>query len=143
MDVLTPAQRSYNMSRIKSKNTKPELAVFEQLEKLEIPFERHYPIYGKPDIVFPQYKIAVFIDGEFWHGRYFTKIKYRLTEFWIQKITNNKKRDKKSSMLLKQGGWTVIRLWDDDIKKNCSKEVRKITKCINKISQANRHGNTL
>src|SRR5947199_1851773 len=100
-DVLTPEQRSFNMSRIRSKNTKPVLLVFAELEKLGYIFEKHAMLPGKPDIAFPKKKVAVFIDGEFWHGRYFTKIKYRLTEYWIKKITNNRKRDRKNRKLLR------------------------------------------
>ena len=74
MDVLTKEQRSFNISRIRSKNTKPELFIFQELEKLNISFEKHYSIYGKPDVVFPECNVAVFIDGEFWHGKYFRKI---------------------------------------------------------------------
>ncbi len=129
-DVLTKEQRSYNMSRIRSKYTKPEVFIFNELKKMNLSFETHSKIIGKPDITFPQYKVAVFIDGEFWHGKYFTKIKYRLTDYWIQKITNNKKRDRKNRKLLKQDGWTVIRLWDDDINKNLKKELKKIFKHI-------------
>lgn len=74
MDRLTPEQRSFNMSRIRSKNTKPELFIFAELEKLGITFKKHYSLPGKPDIVFVKDKIAFFIDGEFWHGKYFAKI---------------------------------------------------------------------
>lgn len=129
-DVLTPEQRSLNMSRIRSKNTKPELFVFAELEKLGYIFEKHAALPGKPDIVFPEKKVAIFIDGEFWHGRYFSKIKHRLTEYWINKITNNRKRDRKNRKLLRHDGWNVIRLWDDDIKKHPEKEIRKILRAI-------------
>lgn len=136
MDRLTPEQRSFNMSRIRSKNTKPELIVFTELEKLGITFKKHHSLPGKPDVVFIKGKIAVFIDGEFWHGKYFSKIKHRLTDYWINKLTLNMKRDRKNKKLLKAEGWTVLRLWDDDIKKNHKREVNKILKLLNaKISQ--------
>lgn len=130
MDVLTPGQRSFNMSQIKSKNTKPELLIFEALKKKKIKFKKHFSIAGKPDVAFPKEKIAVFIDGEFWHGRYFSKIKSKLSEFWIKKITDNKKRDSRNRRLLKKEGWTVIRLWGDDIEKNGIREVNKILRAL-------------
>lgn len=130
MDRLTPEQRSFNMSRIRSKNTKPELFIFTELEKLGVTFEKHYCLPGKPDVVLVKEKIAVFIDGEFWHGKYLTKIKQRLTDYWIHKLTFNRKRDRKNRKLLKAGGWTVLRLWDDDIKKNSKRELNKILKLL-------------
>lgn len=130
MDRLTKEQRSFNMSRIRSKNTKPETFVFEELGKLGIKFEKHFPIAGKPDIAFPDYKLAVFIDGEFWHGRYFSKIKYRLSDYWIKKITNNRKRDRENRKKLKADGWKIIKLWDDDIKKHPKREIKRILRAI-------------
>lgn len=130
MDVLTPDQRSYNMSRIRSVNTQPEIKIFTELDKLEKGYKKHYSIPGKPDIVFPEKKIAVFIDGEFWHGRYLRKIKTRLSDYWIKKITNNIKRDKKIRNQLKKEGWIVLRLWGDDIEKNLEKEFSKILKIL-------------
>ena len=130
MDRLTPEQRSFNMSRIRSKNTKPELFIFTELEKLGIAFEKHYSLPGKPDIAFVREKIAIFIDGEFWHGKYFAKIEYRLTDYWIHKISHNRKRDRKNRKLLRSEGWTVIRIWDDDLKKNLGKELNKILRVI-------------
>lgn len=93
-DVLTRAQRSYNMSRVKSRNTKPEKTIFKLLKAKGYKFKKHYQIYGKPDIAFPKDKIAIFIDGEFWHGKNFRQWKEKLTPFWLDKITGNIKRDK-------------------------------------------------
>lgn len=66
MDIKTKEQRSYNMSRISSKNTKPELLLFSILKREKIRFRKHFPIAGKPDIAFPKKRIAIFINGEFW-----------------------------------------------------------------------------
>ncbi len=130
MDRHSSKQRSFNMSRVKAKNTKPELIVFNKLEELNIPFEKHYLVTGKPDVAFPDKKIAVFIDGEFWHGRHFIKEKERYSDFWIKKISDNIKRDKRSRRLLKNAGWKVIRIWDKDLKKNKDKEITKLMKFI-------------
>lgn len=135
MDVLTKEQRSFNMSRIRSKNTKPELFVFAELEKLKIEFEKHSGLPGKPDVVFHDKKIALFIDGEYWHGRYLSKIKYRLSEYWITKITNNRKRDRKRRKELKELGWHILRIWDDDIKKHPAREINRILRAINNYNK--------
>lgn len=129
-DVLTKEQRSYNMSQIRSTDTKPELFVLKEVEKLKIEYERHSKLPGKPDFIFPQYKIALFIDGEFWHGRYLSKIKYRLSDYWITKITNNRKRDRKNRALLKEQGWKIIKMWDDDLKKHPRREINRLKKAL-------------
>lgn len=132
MDRLTPIQRKLNMSRIKSKNTKPELFVFEKLESLGLSFEKHYPIHGKPDVVFIDKKIAVFINGEFWHGRKFKDVKNKLSDFWINKIGNNIKRDRRNYKLLKIDGWLIIKIWDKDLKTHTLREINKILRALRK-----------
>jgi len=134
MDKHTPAQRSFNMSRIKSKNTKPEIFVFEKLKELDIIFEKHYKISGTPDIAFPDKKIAVFVCGEFWHGRRYKQEKDKYPEFWINKIKVNMKRDRKNFKILKNEGWKVIRIWDQDLKKNPEKEIKKIVTMLGKTN---------
>lgn len=131
MDRHTKEQRSYNMSRVKNKDTKPELRIFQELEELGYKFEKHYPIIGKPDIAFPEYKIVVFIDGEFWHGRRYKNDSNSYTDFWKEKIGKNIKRDKSIRRVLKKDGWKVIRLWDKDITKDADKQVEKIEKALN------------
>lgn len=132
MDKHTPEQRSYNMSRVKAKNTKPELFVFQILDKIGIKYEKHYMIHGKPDIAFPELKIAVFINGEFWHGRYFHKEKGKYQHFWVEKIKGNMKRDRRNYKLLRNCGWTVVKIWDKDIKKHPKRELNKIMRVIEK-----------
>ncbi len=134
MDKHSAEQRSYNMSKIKSKNTKPELFVFEALKKYKLKFKNHYSVYGKPDIAFPKLKVAVFIDGEFWHGRRFKKERDSYKQFWIKKIAGNIKRDRKNRALLKKEGWKVIRIWDKDLKKNPEKEIAKIISTISEVT---------
>jgi len=114
------------MSQIKSENTKPELFFFSALDKLKIKYKKHYNLPGKPDIAFPKKKIAVFINGEFWHGRKFAGEKNKYSEFWVNKISENIKRDKKNYNLLKLRGWKVIKIWDKDIKKTPGKSVEKV-----------------
>jgi len=135
MDKFTPKQRSYIMSRIRGKNTKPELLVFRELRKKGIHFQKHYKVTGRPDVAFPRKKVAVFINGEFWYGRRFSKIKDRLPEFWKNKLERNIKRDRKNYRSLRKDGWKVISIWDTDLKKDIDKQLDKIMEAINTDTQ--------
>lgn len=120
MDVLTPAQRHKNMSRIRSKGTKPEEKVMKELRRRKIYFAEHADkIAGKPDIVFRRKKVAVFIDSDFWHGhpQRFVMPKTNV-EYWSLKIERNRQRDLEVNQQLTEKGWKVIRIWEYDIKKN-------------------------
>ncbi len=122
------------MSRVLSKNTKPEVFTFGVLDKLKIDYEKHYPVPGKPDLAFPQKRIAVFINGEFWHGRRFGKEKPAYKDFWIKKIQGNILRDKKNYKLLREEGWFVVKIWDKDIKKHPKRELNKIMRALGRNS---------
>jgi len=127
-DVLTPKQRTYNMSRIQGKNTTPEIKLRKLLFATGIRGYRiHHNIPGKPDIVFVKKKIAIFIDGCFWHkcSVCFQEPETR-KEFWMKKIQSNIDRDKKVNEQLKNEGWTVIRIWEHEIKKEPEKAVTEI-----------------
>jgi DNA mismatch endonuclease, patch repair protein len=127
-DVLTQEQRKYNMSRIKGKNTGPEVKLRKLLYSKGIRGYRiHYNLAGKPDIVFIKKKIAIFIDGCFWHKCpiCFQEPETR-KEFWMKKIHSNVERDKKVDDQLRDDGWTVIRIWEHEIKKNPEKYIEII-----------------
>lgn len=120
MDVHEPEVRSYNMSRIKGKDTKPEMLVRKFLFSKGFRYRLHVKnLPGKPDIVLPKYKTVIFIHGCFWHGhegcKYFVVPKTR-TEWWLNKINTNKRNDKKSDKLLKKDHWKVITLWECDLR---------------------------
>lgn len=132
-DVHSKEVRSYNMSRIRSKNTKPELAVRKALFAQGFRYRLHdKKLPGKPDIVLKKYKTVIFIHGCFWHGhegcRYFVVPKTR-TEWWMNKIAKNKKNDLKSKSDLKLAGWNVIEVFECALKKNVQK------KTINNLSK--------
>jgi DNA mismatch endonuclease, patch repair protein len=127
-DVLTPEQRSYNMSQIRGKDTRPEVRLRKLLWSEGIRGYRiHYRLPGKPDIVFTKKKIAIFIDGCFWHKCpvCFQEPETR-KEFWMKKIQSNIDRDKKVNEQLKNDGWTIIRIWEHEIKKEPENAVKKI-----------------
>lgn len=117
-DVLTKKQRSYNMSMIKAKDTKPELILRKLLSAHGIRgYRSHYKLTGKPDIVFPKRKIAVFIDGCFWHKcpRCFIKPETN-RKFWKNKIESNVRRDRLVNSEFKKKGWKVLRIWEHELK---------------------------
>lgn len=123
------------MSRIKSKDTKAEIMVRRALWRKGYRFRKNYNgVAGTPDIAFTALKIAVFIDGGFWHGYHWKKQKAKLKsnrEFWIAKIERNMDRDRKTRMKLVRQGWKVIRLWEHDINKKFEQSVRKVVEAIN------------
>lgn len=121
-DVHSKETRSFNMSQIKGKNTKPEMLVRKFLFSNEIRYRLHdKKLPGKPDMVFPKFKKVVFIHGCFWHGhencKYFIIPKTR-TEWWLNKINNNKEKDTENALLLKKQGWKVITIWECELKAN-------------------------
>ena len=114
MDKVTPEVRSRNMSRIRSKNTSPELILRKLLFSKGYRFRIHYKLPGKPDIVFPKKKIAIFVHGCFWHGHgcKIDHLSKTNSEFWNVKIKNNKARDRKVVSLLRNEGWKVLIFWE-------------------------------
>ncbi len=120
-DVHSKEQRSYNMSKIKSKDTKPEILVRQFLFKNGLRYRLHVKdLPGKPDIVLPKYKAAIFVNGCFWHGhsecRYYVVPKTR-TEWWLTKINKNIDNDRLAFEKLKQAGWKVLQVWECELKK--------------------------
>ena len=119
-DVHSAKVRSYNMSRIRSKDTKPEELVRKYLFSKGFRYRKNdVRLPGKPDIVLPKYKTVIFVSGCFWHGhqgcRYFVWPKNN-AEFWKKKIGDNIQRDDKICSLLKELGWNVIVIWECELK---------------------------
>jgi DNA mismatch endonuclease (patch repair protein) len=116
-DIFTKEKRSEVMSRIRGKNTKPELVVFRYLRREKIYFQKHYKkAPGSPDVALPRKRIAVLIDGDFWHGRHYAKKKEKLPEvYWQGKIAANIARDKRNMAKLRRSGWRVMRVWESDL----------------------------
>lgn len=119
-DVRNKETRSYNMSRIKGKNTKPELLVRKFLFAHGFRYRLNVKtLPGKPDIVLPKYKTVIFINGCFWHGhkgcKYFVLPKTR-TEWWLNKIKDTQKRDRNAEIELNVLGWKVITIWECELK---------------------------
>lgn len=125
-DVHDTETRSYNMSRVRSKDTKPEMMVRKYLHGQGFRYRLHVAtLPGKPDIVLPKYKTVIFIHGCFWHGhkgcRYFILPKTR-TEWWLQKIKGNQRNDQLHQIQLNVLGWKVITVWECELKKGKREE---------------------
>lgn len=120
VDVHNPEQRSYNMSRIRNKDTAQELIVRKSLFAKGFRFRLHVKnLPGKPDIVLKKYKTVIFVNGCFWHGhkdcKYFVIPKTR-TQWWLDKINKNIENDRNAIALLTHAGWRVIILWECNLK---------------------------
>lgn len=116
-DVMSPEKRSALMSRIRGKNTIPEKLVEHYLRVNEIKFKKqHAGLPGKPDFVLPALGVVLFVDGDFWHGWRFPVWKHKLKTWWRKKIEGNRTRDARNFRKLKRMGWTVIRIWEHQLK---------------------------
>ncbi|MBQ0086452.1 MAG: DNA mismatch endonuclease Vsr [Bacteroidales bacterium] len=121
-DTLTPEQRHNNMSRIRSRDTKPEKKVRKALFRSSFRYRVNVKaLPGSPDIVLAKYRTCIFVNGCFWHGhkdcRYATKPKTN-AEFWSAKITNNRERDLRDYAFLESLGWRIIVVWECELKKD-------------------------
>lgn len=131
--------RHYNMSRIRAKDTSIELMLRHALWARGLRYRKYVKdLPGKPDIVFMKYKIAVFCDGEFFHGKDWDTLKETLQkgnnpDFWISKIARNMERDRKNDTDLAAMGWTVIRFWGKTIKKDTEDCIARIEEEIRKM----------
>lgn len=115
-DNLTPEQRSFCMSRIKGKDTGLEMRVRSALHRRGLRFRKHVKdLPGKPDVGFRKARVAVFVDGDFWHGYRFPSWEDKVSDFWKKKINRNRERDAANHRKLRQMEWTVIRLWQHEV----------------------------
>lgn len=136
MSKKTREQIKYNMSRVKNKNSKIELMLRKELWSRGLRYRKNVTdIFGKPDIVFKGKKVAVFCDSEFWHGYIWEERKHDFKsnqDFWIPKIERNMQRDIEVTQTLEFQGWTVLRFWGNDIKKNLASCADAIEKAVRK-----------
>lgn len=127
-DSMTPAQRSRCMSRIRSTDTKPELALRKRLFADGMRFRTRLKLPGKPDIAFTRARLAVFIDGCFWHGcpQHGTSPRSN-TDYWSTKLQRNRERDRAIDAELEADGWEVMRYWEHEIKDDLARVAREIS----------------
>ena len=125
-DIFTPEKRSWVMSRIRGSNTKIDLKMKKLLSENKYKFEMYPKMYGNPDFILKRKKIAIFCDGDFWHGYRYHEKKKPAKKYWKDKIEGNMRRDRRYSRKLRRDDWSVLRLWEHDIEKNPDKCMRKI-----------------
>ncbi len=138
MDILTPEKRSWNMSRIRGRDTKPELALRSALHRLGYRFrlaDKSLP--GRPDIVLPKYKAAVFVHGCFWHRHKGCKYAYNpksKVEFWQCKFEENVARDERNISDIRSNGWIPVVVWECQIKHDLNSCIELLTKQLHPVS---------
>jgi DNA mismatch endonuclease (patch repair protein) len=128
MDRIPVKKRKELMAKVRNKNTDIEIMLATALETMGISFTKESTLPGKPDIVISSSRLAIFCDGDFWHGKNFKNEGSKYNNFWQEKIQTNIKRDKKVNHELHQQGWKVLRFWETDIYDN-------IKYCADKVLQ--------
>jgi DNA mismatch endonuclease (patch repair protein) len=130
-DFLNPAERSARMALVRGANTKPELALRQHLRAAGLTGYRlnHRGVPGVPDIAYTRWKVAVFVDGAFWHGHH-SRHPDRLSTSWREKIHRNQQRDVEVNALLESTGWTVVRLWDFEVQRVPAECVSRVTSAL-------------
>ena len=135
-DVMTPEQRSRCMSRIRGRDTSPEILLRRALWARGLRYKLRYRIAGKPDIVFVREKIAVFVDGCFWHCcPKHSSVPKNNALFWQQKLHRNLERDVEVNGRLRAEGWTVIRVWEHSLRDGLQAEVASIASIVKSSRQ--------
>jgi len=133
VDIFSPAQRSRIMASIRSKNTGPEKALFALARPLwkTFRYRKHARgLPGTPDLAFPSAKVAVFVDGDFWHGKIPAARIRKLPKFWRQKIARNMARDRRTDRALRAMGWRVVHIRETRIKKKPAVQLGRIMRAL-------------
>jgi len=134
-EFKTTEERSRLMQKIRSVNTKPEILFRRLLWARGIRYRKNnINLPGKPDISISKYKVAIFIDGEFWHGFNWEEKKKKIKanrDYWVPKIERNIERDRNNNLLLENDGWTILRFWESEIKKNTEECLERVLALTN------------
>ena len=143
VDKLTKEQRRKNMQAVKATGSKIEIALAKKLWALGHRYRKNdKSVFGKPDLTMKRYKLAIFVDSEFWHGKDWNTRKHdhkSNQDFWLKKIQRNIERDKEVNEQLLKDGWKVLRFWGEDVTKNLRNCTEKIIRAINEIKRENKH----
>lgn len=130
-DHMTPEQRSHAMRRVKLRNGSLERIVQQELKDRRLKFRRHVrSLPGSPDIVFYGSKVAIFIDGDFWHGWRLPAWEHKLSPFWRDKLRKNRVRDCRNFKKLRSRGWKVMRLWQHQIIGNLQGSIVRVMSAV-------------
>lgn len=126
-DIMSPEKRSMVMSHIRGKWTGPERVMAEAFMEKCLDFEAHVrDLPGRPDFVFREAHVAVFVDGDFWHGWRFPQWQHKLSATWEDKIQKNRLRDRRNHRALRRKGWKVVRIWEHQLANDPSACVTRI-----------------
>lgn len=140
-DHLTPQQRSRAMKRVKLKNGSLEKLVQNELRARGLQFKRHVrALPGRPDIVFADQKLAVFVDGDFWHGWRLPAWEHKLSPFWRNKLRANRQRDRRNFRKLRSLGWKVVRIWQHEVKRDLEACMARVEAALRTKPGADRPG---
>ena len=131
-DDRTPAQRSETMRRVRSVNTSCEVALRKELHARGLRYRLHAKdLPGKPDVVFRRARVAVYVDGAFWHGHpERCRVPATNREYWVRKIERNKARDARVNAELRSMGWRVVRLWDFEVKASAARCAARVERIV-------------
>ncbi len=136
-DVHSKERRSYNMSKIRSKDTKPEMLVRKYLFSKGFRYRLHSnKLSGKPDLVLSKYKTVIFVHGCFWHGHgcRYSHIPKTRTEWWEEKVTKNQRKDNANLDKIRAEGWKVLTVWECELKGNLAEET--LFELVNKLKES-------
>ena len=130
-DRLTPERRSRLMSRVRSRDTGIEMAVRRAVHARGLRYRTHVrSLPGTPDLVFAGPKVAVFVDGDFWHGWRFPAWRHTLSPYWVEKIAANRRRDRRNFARLRRRGWLVLRVWGHEVFADAEKVADRIENAV-------------
>ena len=136
-DIMSVEKRSALMSRIRGTNTGPEREMAAALDAFALAWESHArDLPGRPDFVFREAQVAVFVDGDFWHGWRFPAWRHKLSEKWERKIEATRLRDRKNHRRLRRMGWLVLRFWEHAIKRDAETLAARVYRAIEQRSHA-------
>ena len=143
MDKLSPDQRRKNMQAVRSTGSKIEVTLAKALYKHNLRYRKNdKSVFGKPDLTFKKYKIAIFVDSEFWHGKDWEKNILAIKsnrDFWVAKIERNIERDKEVNEYLSHEGWTILRFWGKQIQNDLQNCIEIIISHINESASKTKH----
>ncbi len=135
-DIMSPEKRSAVMARIRGRGTKPELLLGRLIRKAGRRYQQHQSdLPGRPDFVFRRARVAVFVDGSFWHGWRFPSWRLKLSEKWEAKIAANIRRDRRNRAKLRRLGWKVVRIWEHQLEADPEACLRRVLATVEDASR--------
>lgn len=136
-DIMSSETRSRVMARIRGSNTGPENVLASMLSVHGVAFDRHVVgLPGRPDFVFQRGRLAVFVDGDFWHGWRFPLWRHKMSEKWAAKIDATRMRDRRNHRRLRRDGWSVLRIWEHEIERSPARSLERILARLMSIETA-------